>query len=112
MDDQMMTTEGATSVPEPTLDLATNRPVTPHPATEPVFVSRDLAVYYGDFRAVRDVNVDIHQGEITAFIGPSGCGKSTVLRCYNRMNDLIEGARVEGRAIAGRVPSWCGVSRP
>jgi phosphate transport system ATP-binding protein len=63
---------------------------------EVVFETRNLAVYYGDFRAVREVELDIHQREITAFIGPSGCGKSTVLRCFDRMNDLIEGARVEG----------------
>src|SRR6266508_2788431 len=62
-----------------------------------VFQTRDLAVYYGDFRAVRDVDLDIRQNEITALIGPSGCGKSTVLRCFDRMNDLIEGARVEGQ---------------
>ena len=61
-----------------------------------VLTAHDLAVYYGDFRAVRDVNLYIRRGEITAFIGPSGCGKSTVLRCFNRMNDLIPGARVEG----------------
>jgi phosphate transport system ATP-binding protein len=64
-----------------------------------VFEVRDLAVYYGDFRAVREVNVDIHENEITAFIGPSGCGKSTVLRCFDRMNDLIESARVEGKIL-------------
>ncbi len=62
-----------------------------------VLTTEDLQVYYGDFRAVRDVNMYIKRGEITAFIGPSGCGKSTVLRCFNRMNDLIAGARVEGR---------------
>jgi phosphate transport system ATP-binding protein len=61
-----------------------------------VFDVRDLAVYYGSFRAVREVGLEIRQKEITAFIGPSGCGKSTVLRCFNRMNDLIDGARVEG----------------
>jgi phosphate transport system ATP-binding protein len=61
-----------------------------------VFRTRDLSVYYGDFRAVRDVSLSIHQGEITAFIGPSGCGKSTVLRCFNRMNDLIPSSRVDG----------------
>ena len=67
------------------------------PATSPdVFTTRDLSVYYGAFRAVRDVDLRIRQNEITAFIGPSGCGKSTVLRCFNRMNDLIPGARVEG----------------
>ena len=65
-------------------------------APRTVFTVRDLAVYYGEFRAVRDVNMDIRQNEITAFIGPSGCGKSTVLRCFNRMNDQIPGARVEG----------------
>ncbi len=62
----------------------------------PVFQTNDLAVYYGEFRAVRDVNLSINGQEITAFIGPSGCGKTTVLRCFDRMNDLIPGARVEG----------------
>ncbi len=61
-----------------------------------VFTTQDLAVCYGAFRAVREVNLRIKKNEITAFIGPSGCGKSTVLRCFNRMNDLIAGARVEG----------------
>jgi phosphate transport system ATP-binding protein len=53
-------------------------------------------VFYGDFLAVKEASLPIRQNEITAFIGPSGCGKSTVLRCFNRMNDLIETARVEG----------------
>jgi phosphate transport system ATP-binding protein len=57
----------------------------------------DLAVYYGSFRAVRGVNMPIREREITAMIGPSGCGKSTVLRAFNRMNDLIPSARVEGK---------------
>ena len=56
-----------------------------------------LRVHYGDFLAVRDVDLDIRQGEITALIGPSGCGKSTLLRCLNRMNDLIPTAHVDGR---------------
>jgi phosphate transport system ATP-binding protein len=56
----------------------------------------NLAVYYGSFRAVRGVSLNIHKNQITAFIGPSGCGKTTVLRCLNRMNDLIPGARIEG----------------
>jgi phosphate transport system ATP-binding protein len=77
-------------------------PVAEHPgevkAHGPVvFDVQDLNVYYGAFRAVRDVNLQVRQHEITAFIGPSGCGKTTVLRCFNRMNDLIEIARVEGR---------------
>jgi phosphate transport system ATP-binding protein len=61
-----------------------------------VFSLKDLDVYYGKFRAVRDVDMEIYQHQITAFIGTSGCGKTTVLRCLNRMNDLIEIARVEG----------------
>ncbi len=56
-----------------------------------------LDVYYGDFRAVREVNLDVGGNEITAVIGPSGCGKSTFIRCLNRMNDLIPGTRVQGR---------------
>ena len=61
-----------------------------------VFDVQGLNVFYNDFQAVRDVDIPVRQHEITALIGPSGCGKSTVLRCFNRMNDLIEGARVEG----------------
>ena len=64
-----------------------------------VFRTEDLEVYYGPFRAVREVNLDIRQHEITALIGPSGCGKSTVLRCFDRMNDLIEIARVGGKVL-------------
>jgi len=62
-----------------------------------VFRTDALAVYYGSHKAVRDVNLQIRKHEITAFIGPSGCGKSTVLRCFNRMNDLIDVARIEGK---------------
>ena len=61
-----------------------------------VFETHDLSVFYGAHNAVRDVNIRIREHEITAFIGPSGCGKSTVLRCFNRMNDLIDTARVDG----------------
>jgi phosphate transport system ATP-binding protein len=64
---------------------------------EVVFDVSDLSVYYAAFRAVRDVNIQVNRHEITAFIGPSGCGKTTVLRCFNRMNDLIETARIEGK---------------
>ena len=66
------------------------------PAPAVVLDIHGLAVFYGGFRAVRDVDLPIGEREITAMIGPSGCGKSTVLRCLNRMNDLIPGARVEG----------------
>ncbi|CAN5595116.1 phosphate ABC transporter ATP-binding protein PstB [soil metagenome] len=58
-----------------------------------------LAVYYGAFKAVRDVTLAVFGNQITALIGPSGCGKTTVLRCLNRMNDLIETARVEGDVL-------------
>ena len=68
-------------------------------ADDLVFDASDLSVYYGDFRAVRDVNMKIRRKEITALIGPSGCGKSTVLRSFNRMNDLIPTARVEGNLL-------------
>ena len=60
---------------------------------------KNLDVFYGDFHAVRDVSMDIGQNQITAFIGPSGCGKSTVLRCLNRTNDLVVGAKVKGQVI-------------
>ncbi|MBA3629946.1 MAG: phosphate ABC transporter ATP-binding protein [Actinobacteria bacterium] len=62
-----------------------------------VFDIENLSVFYGEFKAVRDVSLAIEERKITAMIGPSGCGKTTVLRCLNRMNDLIESARVEGR---------------
>ncbi len=64
-----------------------------------IFDIKGLNVFYRDFHAVADTDLDIHQNEITALIGPSGCGKSTVLRCLNRMNDLIDGARVEGDVL-------------
>lgn len=66
---------------------------------EMVMESQDLRVHYGDFLAVRDVNLQIHRGEITALIGPSGCGKSTIIRCFNRMNDLIPTAKVGGQVF-------------
>ena len=61
------------------------------------FKVENLELYYGDFHALKNVNLDIHSKEITAFIGPSGCGKSTFLKCLNRMNDLVEGCRITGK---------------
>ncbi|MGB7088345.1 MAG: phosphate ABC transporter ATP-binding protein PstB [Phormidesmis sp.] len=58
-----------------------------------------VSVYYGNNLAVKDVYLDIPEHQVVAFIGPSGCGKSTILRCFNRMNDLIPSARVEGRIL-------------
>jgi phosphate transport system ATP-binding protein len=66
---------------------------------EPVFRLVDVSVSYRDFPAVRDVTIDVPTNEITAIIGPSGCGKSTLIRSLNRMNDLIEGARVDGKIL-------------
>ena len=60
---------------------------------------RGLNLHYGNFQALKDVNLDIPPRKITAFIGPSGCGKSTLLRCLNRMNDLIRSARVDGEVL-------------
>jgi phosphate transport system ATP-binding protein len=71
-----------------------------------VFEVGEVSVYYDAFRAVRDVSFDIAQYEITALIGPSGCGKSTMLRCFNRMNDLIPGARAEGTLNYHGVPLY------
>ena len=68
--------------------------------------SNDISVnncnlYYGDFHALKDINVLIPQKNVTAFIGPSGCGKSTFLKCFNRMNDLIEGCKISGEFKIG-----------
>jgi phosphate transport system ATP-binding protein len=77
-----------------------------HESLPVVFEVGDLAAFYGDFKAVREVNLDVRKNEITAFIGPSGCGKTTVLRCFNRMNDLIPGARAEGTLNYHGVPLY------
>lgn len=61
-----------------------------------VIRAKNCDIYYGAYKAVRDVSIDIPRHKITAFIGPSGCGKSTVLRCFNRLNDLIHGFRLDG----------------
>lgn len=57
---------------------------------------KDLNLWYGDFQALKNIDMDIKKGKITAFIGPSGCGKSTTLKCFNRMNDLIDSCKIEG----------------
>ena len=66
---------------------------------ESAFNIRQLSLWYGAFRAVRDVSLDIPVRQITSLIGPSGCGKSTLIRCLNRMNDLIPSVRVEGEVL-------------
>jgi phosphate transport system ATP-binding protein len=64
-----------------------------------VFKLRDIDLFYGDFQAIKKINMDINYHEVTAFIGPSGCGKSTFIRILNRMNDLIPTCRVEGNVL-------------
>ena len=81
------------------------------------FELEKMGLYYGDFKVLEDVDLDIRKCSITAIIGPSGCGKSSALRCLNRMNDLVEGARIEGRValdgddIYGRDYSVVGLRR-
>ena len=63
------------------------------------FIVEHLDLYYGDFKALKDINLEIKENEITAFIGPSGCGKSTFLKSLNRMNDLVEGCKITGNVL-------------
>ena len=65
------------------------------------FEIRNLNLWYGQFKALKDISLDIPSGAVTAFIGPSGCGKSTLLKCLNRMNDLVDGCRIEGSIRLG-----------
>jgi phosphate transport system ATP-binding protein len=67
--------------------------------TKPIIEARHLNLFYGKFQALIDIDLAIQDRKITALIGPSGCGKSTLVRVFNRMNDLIEGVRVEGRVM-------------
>ena len=64
--------------------------------SESVVAAKNFSVFYGNFHAVKNVDVEFKRGRVTAIIGPSGCGKSTFLRCINRMNDLVDGCRTEG----------------
>jgi phosphate transport system ATP-binding protein len=92
------TTAGeATRASAPSVEVQVEGRSYPANAPLPVIECQNVDIYYGSFRAVHDVSLVFGKHEITAMIGPSGCGKSTVLRTLNRMNDLIPGARVEGR---------------
>ncbi len=66
---------------------------------EKIFEIRNMDLHYGNFHALKNINIDIYKNEVTALIGPSGCGKSTFLRSLNRMNDLVEGCRIDGDII-------------
>lgn len=65
-------------------------------ATKPKISAKNLDFFYGSFQALKNINIEVPENQVTAFIGPSGCGKSTFLRCLNRMNDLIDGSRIAG----------------
>jgi len=80
-------TNVASSVPPPRADSS---------AVVPKAAAKKLSFYYGDFRALKDLDLVVHENKVTALIGPSGCGKSTFLRCFNRMHDLYPGNRYEG----------------
>ncbi|MCB1875703.1 MAG: phosphate ABC transporter ATP-binding protein [Chromatiales bacterium] len=80
----------------PAIEKASYRTVGEIESANPIMSARDVQVFYGDKHAIIDVNLDIGANEVVAMIGPSGCGKSTFLRCLNRMNDTIDGCRVEG----------------
>ncbi len=62
---------------------------------------KNANLWYGDFQAIKNISVEIPEKQVTAFIGPSGCGKSTFLKCFNRMNDLIDGCRITGEFLIG-----------
>jgi phosphate transport system ATP-binding protein len=87
---ETITTSAQNRIEEPAVTVTDD-------ARPTVFDLSDVSVFYGDYEAVRGVELDVAANEITALIGPSGCGKSTLLRCLNRMNDLIPGARVAGQ---------------
>ena len=89
------------SKPDALIRIATQAHVpVKSPATKDYAIEmRNVNVYYGAFRAVKDVNLQIEARKITAIIGPSGCGKSTVIRCFNRMNELIPGTRLTGEVL-------------
>jgi phosphate transport system ATP-binding protein len=94
----MIATIESTRPPPPNQRMVIDRKgVAPLPDTPVVFDCDDVEVYYGAFRAVRDVTLKIQSHQITAFIGPSGCGKTTMLRALNRMHDVTPGARVVGK---------------
>jgi ABC-type polar amino acid transport system ATPase subunit len=80
-------------------DIRTDQSAQAFYPDDPILEARDLAVSYGDDRALQSTTVELPEKQVTAIIGPSGCGKSTFLRCINRMNDLVDSARVEGQLL-------------
>jgi phosphate transport system ATP-binding protein len=98
----LMDTRSSAPTPRPTLATAPTAAMpagSPAPASETLIDIKNLDFFYGSSQALHDINVEIQDKKVTAFIGPSGCGKSTLLRCLNRMNDLIDGTRVAKGSI-------------
>jgi phosphate transport system ATP-binding protein len=92
-----------TSISRPTPPATRVPAAVQPPQTKPIVTVQGLSLWYGEKQALRDINLDVPQNRVTAFIGPSGCGKSTFLRCLNRMNDLIPNVRIEGKVeLAGQ----------
>jgi hypothetical protein len=87
--------------------LSLDRLASPELAAKPAAAGKagvrvkGLNLFYDEVQALKDIELDIPERQVTAFIGPSGCGKSTLLRCFNRMNDLIDGCRVKGKILIG-----------
>ena len=73
---------------------------------------QDLSAFYGSFKALTDVSIDIQANKVTALIGPSGCGKSTFIRCLNRMHEVVPGARAEGHVMLGEQDIYAKISDP
>lgn len=71
--------------------------------------TKNLNLYYGQFKALKDINMEIEANRITAFIGPSGCGKSTLLKTFNRMNDLVEGCKIRGKVLLDGADIYGGI---
>ncbi len=96
-----MVNESCETIAEETraISTSTDEKVTPFNREKPKISAWNVAVYYGEKRALNDVSIDIPRNQITALIGPSGCGKTTFLRCLNRMNDVIDICRVEGEIL-------------
>jgi phosphate transport system ATP-binding protein len=96
---EMESTTAPVNIPEMKIESVAERQGPASASREVVFDVQDLKVSYSGVPALADVSLKIHKNQVTAFIGPSGCGKSTFIRCFNRLNDLIPTARVEGTIL-------------
>src|SRR5919106_2564394 len=94
---EMESTTAPVNIPEMKIESVAEREGPPPTRAEVVFDVQDLTVAYAGVPALADVSLQIRKNQVTAFIGPSGCGKSTFIRCFNRLNDLIPTASVDGK---------------